>query len=50
MFMFASMSYNISNMLEIPMLNSEQNNLKKMRNKCFQGRSSMFESLKECIG
>jgi len=49
MLMFASMFYNIPNMVEIPMLTSEHNNSKNMRNKRFQGRSSMFESLKESI-
>jgi hypothetical protein len=46
MLLFAAMSYDSPNMVESPTLNSDPSNPKNMRNKLFEGRSSISESLK----
>jgi hypothetical protein len=46
MLLFAAMSYDSPNMVESPTLNSDPSNPKNIRNKLFEGRSSISESLK----
>lgn len=46
MLLFAAMSYDSSNMVESPTLNSDPSNPKNMRNELFERRSSISESLK----